>query len=49
MRAGHDDIATIIQEAGAQEFRKGDVGLGTVFKEPLHFGMAAGGDVADDD
>jgi hypothetical protein len=49
MRAGDDDVAAFVQQAGPEQFRQGDVSLGAGFEQPLHFRMAAGGDVADHD
>jgi hypothetical protein len=47
MRASDDNVTSFIQEAGTEELRERDVGLGTGFEEPFHFRMTAGGDVAD--
>ena len=49
VRAGDDDIATLVQQAGAEKFRKRDVRLGARLQQPFHFRVSTGGDVTDDD
>lgn len=49
VRARDDDVTAFVQQTGAQQFGKRDVGLGAGFKQPFHFGMSARGDVTDDD